>query len=99
MLSIARLHNLIREIAEVFSPAQRRFGHEFQRLASVPAFAQSNLFCARLDPFSDLDQDLLTLKRRHIAPLWKCIRRRVCRRIDIFCCPMCDIANQRLIHR
>jgi len=91
--------HLIGKVAEVFSPAQRRFGHEFVGLAGVPTFTQSDLIGSRLDPFCDADQNGLALFCRHITPGRKRGLGSFGRTVDITRVRTRNGANMRGIHR
>ncbi len=68
MLTVARLNDLIGEIAEVLGAAQSGFRHKAPGLAGVPAFAKRDFLGAGLDGLGDVQQDLPPLGRGHVAP-------------------------------
>ena len=68
-LAVARLRRAVGEEAEILGPAQRRLGHEFQRLPGVHAFDEGDFLGAGDDRVGDFVQQLLACFAGHRRPV------------------------------
>ena len=98
-MPVAGIGRLIGEEPEILGPAQRRLGHETQRLAGIHTFQKGDFFGPRDDPVGNLVQDRSACGTVHVTPGRKGVMRRLGGSVDIGRITPCRGADYRQIDR